>query len=388
MIRLSVISANVPASIGCQFRLPQKIGNEIPCCSSSGRRAAIRRADLGVDRADAAEVVVVLGDLEQSRLGNIPASGDVLEKRQDVLATLRAPKTNNEDRVVGGRVPSRAGAGKPIVGRGAVHGHCTAPERGALPGPLKQVFQIGLSTWPRVGAVAMVEQGEPGVVGDPIAVEPVDLPQPAGKRHAGKDELCQRDQVAGSVATASQAQSSGQISHSRTGRIAVVPQSVRKQNRVQGAMMDAAATSQGVRQGVDDTQAFVKADPSQQGTHHHGGPSLGVGAVANGCLQTSGNVSQPLHGEPVADWVKGGGEIAFHAMSEGVHAGPRGQDRRKLASQVGVADRGAGQKVRAQDGCFATRLRELNQGAAAGLAPVPAVVGIATKGGREAPILS
>lgn len=58
-------------------------------------------------------------------------------------------------------------------------------------------------------------------------------------------------------------------------------------------------------------------------------------------------------------------------MSEGVHAGPRGQRRREVARQFGVADRRARQEVGTRDDRLATGLGELNQSASPRLAPGP-----------------
>ena len=67
-------------------------------------------ADLTVDRADSAEVVVMFGHLQQALAGDVPAPRHVLQKRQDVFKTLRAAETDDEDRVV--RVASKAGSSR------------------------------------------------------------------------------------------------------------------------------------------------------------------------------------------------------------------------------------------------------------------------------------
>ncbi len=45
-------------------------------------------AALIVDRAFAAEVVVMLGDLEQAVARDVPATRDVLKEREDVFGSL------------------------------------------------------------------------------------------------------------------------------------------------------------------------------------------------------------------------------------------------------------------------------------------------------------
>ena len=57
-------------------------------------------ADLGVDRADAAEVVVMLGDFQQPLARDVPAARDVLQERHDVFALLRAAEADDQDGVV------------------------------------------------------------------------------------------------------------------------------------------------------------------------------------------------------------------------------------------------------------------------------------------------
>ncbi len=69
------------------------------------RQFRLQRGDegpvLGVDRADAAEVEVVLGDLFQPLPGDVAAPGDVLQERDDVVRPFRAAEGEHEQRVVG-----------------------------------------------------------------------------------------------------------------------------------------------------------------------------------------------------------------------------------------------------------------------------------------------
>ena len=41
-----------------------------------------------------------------------------------------------------------------------------------LPGSIEQVFEIVLRARARIGAVTMIEHGQPGILGDPVAVSP------------------------------------------------------------------------------------------------------------------------------------------------------------------------------------------------------------------------
>ena len=67
--------------------------------SSSARSAAISVADLAVDRADTAEVIVVLGDLLEPLAGDVAAPGDVLEERHHVVQALGPAEADDQDRV-------------------------------------------------------------------------------------------------------------------------------------------------------------------------------------------------------------------------------------------------------------------------------------------------
>ena len=57
-------------------------------------------ADLSIDRADAAEMVVVLGDLQKSLAGDVSAPRDVFQERQHIFAALGPAKTDDENRIV------------------------------------------------------------------------------------------------------------------------------------------------------------------------------------------------------------------------------------------------------------------------------------------------
>src|SRR3712207_6988892 len=78
------------------------------CALPISRRG--QRPVLLVDRADPAEVRVVLGDVEQALARDAAAAGDVLEERHDVVGPLWATEAEHEQRLppsgrrgVGGR---------------------------------------------------------------------------------------------------------------------------------------------------------------------------------------------------------------------------------------------------------------------------------------------
>ncbi len=61
-------------------------------------------ANLVVDRAPAAEVVVVFGDFEESLPGHVSTFGDVLKERHHVVGLLGTAEADDEDCVVTRRV--------------------------------------------------------------------------------------------------------------------------------------------------------------------------------------------------------------------------------------------------------------------------------------------
>jgi hypothetical protein len=63
----------------------------------------LQRAALVVDRAAAAEVVVVLGDLGQPRLRHVPSAGHGAQERQHVRRFLRAAEGDQQEGVVPAR---------------------------------------------------------------------------------------------------------------------------------------------------------------------------------------------------------------------------------------------------------------------------------------------
>ena len=59
-----------------------------------------QRADLRVDRADAAEMVVVFGDFQHSLARHIAPAEHILQKRHDVIGTFRTAECHNQNRIV------------------------------------------------------------------------------------------------------------------------------------------------------------------------------------------------------------------------------------------------------------------------------------------------
>ena len=62
-----------------------------------------QRPVLGVDRADAAEMRVVLGDLFEPFPWDVAAAGDVFQKWHDVVHALGATEREHEERIVRAR---------------------------------------------------------------------------------------------------------------------------------------------------------------------------------------------------------------------------------------------------------------------------------------------
>ena len=66
-----------------------------------------QRAVLGVDRTDAAEQLVVVGDVEQPLARDVASARDVLEERQHVIRPFGAAERDEHDRVELVRGPAR-----------------------------------------------------------------------------------------------------------------------------------------------------------------------------------------------------------------------------------------------------------------------------------------
>jgi hypothetical protein len=57
-------------------------------------------AILRVKRADAAEALIVLGDVKHALTGDVPAAENVFEKRQNVIGPFGAAEGDDEDGIV------------------------------------------------------------------------------------------------------------------------------------------------------------------------------------------------------------------------------------------------------------------------------------------------
>ncbi len=66
-------------------------------------------ADLGVDRADSAEMLVVLGDFQQALARDVPAPGHIFEERHDIVRLFGTAEADDEDGVMG-----RVGRGRGV----------------------------------------------------------------------------------------------------------------------------------------------------------------------------------------------------------------------------------------------------------------------------------
>src|SRR5580704_4470062 len=65
-----------------------------------GSQGGDQFADLIIQRALSAEMVVVLGDRHESLARNVPAACDVLQKRNHVLAPFRPAESDDQNGVV------------------------------------------------------------------------------------------------------------------------------------------------------------------------------------------------------------------------------------------------------------------------------------------------
>ena len=72
----------------------------MPVRAQLGLERGDQLAVLGVDRADAAEQLVVMRHLEQPLARDVAAAGDVLEERHHVVHPLGPAERDDHDRVV------------------------------------------------------------------------------------------------------------------------------------------------------------------------------------------------------------------------------------------------------------------------------------------------
>ena len=92
---------------------------------------------------------------------------------------------------------------------------------------------------------------------------PVDLAEAAGQGEAGQDQLGQGDQVRGPSPLRPRPSRAARSASRGSGRLAVEPQGVRQQDRVERAVMRPPLGPQGVRERVDHAQPLVEADPAR-----------------------------------------------------------------------------------------------------------------------------
>ena len=95
----SRISRSVSSRNGRQLRLPRKIGRSIPCACELGLERGDQLAVLAVDRADAAEELVVVRHLLEPLARDVAPARDVLEERDDVVRPFGPAERDDEQRV-------------------------------------------------------------------------------------------------------------------------------------------------------------------------------------------------------------------------------------------------------------------------------------------------
>ena len=72
----------------------------MPCSASSRSQRGDQRPVLIVDRALAAEVVIVLGDLQHSLARNVLSAQHVLKERNHIVRPFRTSERDNQQSVV------------------------------------------------------------------------------------------------------------------------------------------------------------------------------------------------------------------------------------------------------------------------------------------------
>ena len=106
--RSASVEERVPVAVAEVDRQVDAVGVELDSESRD------QRPVLGVDRADAAEELVVMRDLLEPLAGDVAPARDVLEERDHVVHPLRPAERDDEDRV---EARGREGGDEPVGGR-------------------------------------------------------------------------------------------------------------------------------------------------------------------------------------------------------------------------------------------------------------------------------
>ena len=93
-----VVEVRVPVAVAPEHRQVDAAAGEL------GLEGRLQLAVVLVDRADAAEVAVVVRDLLEALVGDAAPARDVAQERDHVVLTLGAAEPGEQDRVVGDRL--------------------------------------------------------------------------------------------------------------------------------------------------------------------------------------------------------------------------------------------------------------------------------------------
>ena len=123
-----------------------------------------------------------------------------------------------------------------------------------------------------------------------------------------------------------------------------------------------------MRQRVHRAEPFLKSDCAHHRRHHHGAARFEILRLIHHAGQVPPGHPRSLQRHGVANRMVALGQIGLHVVRERVHAGSRRDVRRQAQRQLRIAQRQAGDQVRAEDHRFAIRLFDRDDGRARHLA--------------------
>ena len=153
--------------------------------------------------------------------------------------------------------------------------HTAVPgEPEVSPRPFEQVFEVGLGAGAGVGAWQWSSMARRAYSAIRSRSRPSICASRRGKGSRARTSSVRVIRWPGPSPPRPRPSRAARSGHPRFGGLAVEPQGVRQEDRVERAVMHPALRPQRVRERVDHAQPLVEADPAQQGPHHHRAPGL------------------------------------------------------------------------------------------------------------------